>query len=262
MQQAGKEHKRKWRGGIRKGPLVRTWVAQLEGFTAYFTSRGLWCVPQQSPSPWPVSAVGLQRELRVVGYPLLQKVWWVWSCHSFLPEGGVMLHLFIEIHACSSLQEPWKTEEPSFFSLRQQCTWTSKALPCLVHVREHLLMHWDRRSGRSHHHLPALSLCYLPIGKGQPLLATLEAILWLLTRKYCSCIQWQRWSCVQTALLQKGNSIIYCSGLFAGKYLLRNFLLWVKVLENVSLISVIWIKVCWYMLLWISQDLRKTKWNF
>lgn len=38
MQQAGKECKRRWRGGIRKGAMVRTWAAQLEGFTAYSTS--------------------------------------------------------------------------------------------------------------------------------------------------------------------------------------------------------------------------------
>lgn len=105
-------------------------------------------------------------------------IYWVWSCYSFLPEGGVILYLFTEIHACSSLQVSRKAEDSSFFSLWQHCTCTSKALPCLclVHVREHLLMHWDKR-GRSHQHLPALNLCYLPMGKGQPLLATLEAIL-------------------------------------------------------------------------------------
>lgn len=31
-----------------------------------------------------------------------------------------------------------KAEDSSLFSLRQQCTCTSKALQCLVHVREHL----------------------------------------------------------------------------------------------------------------------------
>lgn len=38
MQQAGKEHKRRWRGRVRKGTTVRTPVAQLEGFITYFTS--------------------------------------------------------------------------------------------------------------------------------------------------------------------------------------------------------------------------------
>lgn len=117
-------------------------------------------------------------------------IYWVQSCYSFLHEDGVMLHLFIEIHACSSLQElrtlfssALDSSAPvparhyhvqcmpgSIFS----CTET-KEVGCLITIYQH----W--------------TFAISPMGKGQPLLATLEATLCLLTRKYCSCIQWQPW---------------------------------------------------------------------
>jgi len=67
------------------------------------------------------------------------------NCYLLLPKVGVMFHSFTEIHVCSAYQVPWKAEDSSFCSLKSAVLLHHQALPWLVHIRDHLLMHWERR---------------------------------------------------------------------------------------------------------------------
>lgn len=70
--------------------------------------------------------------------------YWVQNCYLLLPKIGAMLCSFIEIHACSSSQVPWRAEDSSFCSLRPAVPLHHQALPCLVHVSDRHLMRWER----------------------------------------------------------------------------------------------------------------------
>lgn len=80
----------------------------------------------------------------------IQSQYWPVKQHplstKMLPMLGVMLPSFVEIHASSSSQVPWKAEDSAFCSLRPAVPLHHQALPCLVHIRDHHLMYWESRT--------------------------------------------------------------------------------------------------------------------